>query len=87
MIKIVKVIVEEILYRLPIKIHTMKIDELDMADKSLVRLEYGINSRKLTSHCKLHGAMNVVAKYKDGSFVWRCVSTYGKCRAGCVIRK
>jgi len=44
--------------------------ELEMADITLVTMKSGY------PHCKRHGAMNHIANYRDGSKVWRCVSTY-----------
>lgn len=42
---------------------------LHKANISLVYIKNG------TPHCKKHGAMNAVAKYRDGSLVWRCITT------------
>lgn len=39
---------------------------------------------RLTPHCKNHGAMNKVSKFKDGKGgYWRC-NALGGCRAGCI---
>jgi len=64
----------------------MEIQDLDMADKDLVILKKGYKLEQLYPHCTIHGAMNSVAIYKDERVVWRCVSTYGNCRAGCVVK-
>lgn len=53
------------------------IEELEGADISLVYLNHNL------PHCKIHGDMNQVSK--DG--IWRCISTGGDCRAGCIIKE
>ena len=66
------------------EVKKMEIQDLDMADKDLVILRKGYKLKTFYPYCKVHGAMNTVAVYKNKRKVWRCTSTYGKCRAGCV---
>ena len=69
----------------------MRIEELEMADFSLVKLKK-LDS-KLYPHCKEHGAMLKVSEHG----IWRCITIHGidrsnprnikkfdnLCRAGC----
>ena len=59
----------------------------------LVELKQDKLESRPTPHCKLHGAMNKVSLFKEGTGgFWRCLrsesltqgKTYNDCRAGCI---
>lgn len=78
----------------------MKIKPLEDGNSrfDLVELRDDGNIGRLTPHCKVHGAMLKVSRFKGGGGFWRCIqaeyrgnkidSRSGKCmndcRAGCI---
>ena len=54
----------------------MKVQAMPDADFDLVFLHTGYPEIGKTPHCKNHGAMNKISRFKDGGGYWRCLAVH-----------